>query len=562
MASSLTTPLAHPDIASRKEIARPRWYSNILGLILACGSGLLLMGLLAAPTTRAQMLCKTLRCTVGSTLLSKPQGNSAPRITSPLSTTAPPSGPSTTTTTSVTAAGAHSNTGDTDKKARGTDWASWLFSSISALAGCGLTVFGVRKYGLQLWLALEWWTFPSEFQQNASAAGLYFRTYFILTMNGITSATDLVFTAGEQLDTLNNKLAVEEQIEPLQLNKLKKWRSACEPAVLKATTYKFAPGLVDLFDYYDPRKRAAGGTYTILLIGQTGKGKTAILNFFAALNMVVGDTSDDALTRFKNKSEAQEAPKAKMESMTNYCTLYTIRIGPMTLSIIDSPGFGDTRGHAKNVEHEAKIMSALAHFGHVNCILVLSDSRLAPEMEVALRTVGSIMPRGATDAFAFICTNFVSQENKAFEDSPLPDLFPSRWQPKEFCIDNPHSLLSKKCPNHVRVDGYELIRGLSAETHVRAGLSVFVELLDFIKMFNGMTTTRFVRMEEKKAAVEKAISDKVTAVEELAEQVRHVQRKVNSRISRETFFPRCSCSRCGWCKRTWFGYPECQFGDS
>ena len=82
----------------------------------------------------------------------------------------------------------------------------------------------------------------------------------------------------------------------------------------------------------------------LMVVGGTGEGKTTLIN--AMVNYLFGvDWEDD----FRFKMIVEEAAKDQSKSVTKWITAYTIPAQegspvPYTLTIIDTPGFGNTEG--------------------------------------------------------------------------------------------------------------------------------------------------------------------------------------------------------------------------
>ncbi|KAI2646623.1 hypothetical protein H4Q32_025555 [Labeo rohita] len=107
---------------------------------------------------------------------------------------------------------------------------------------------------------------------------------------------------------------------------------------------------------------------TIMMIGATGAGKTTLIN--SMINYILGVQWKDGF-RFVLIDEGKQ--KSQAESQTSEITAYQINHMdnfevPYTLTIVDTPGFGDTRG----IAHDQKIIAQIREFfcarGGIDCI--------------------------------------------------------------------------------------------------------------------------------------------------------------------------------------------------
>ena len=95
----------------------------------------------------------------------------------------------------------------------------------------------------------------------------------------------------------------------------------------------------------------------IMLMGATGSGKSTLIN--AMVNYIIGVEWEDNF-RFQMVDDQRErVSKPQAHSQTAFITLYTINKEqdhtlPYTLTIIDTPGFGDTEGVKRDQEITAE----------------------------------------------------------------------------------------------------------------------------------------------------------------------------------------------------------------
>lgn len=86
---------------------------------------------------------------------------------------------------------------------------------------------------------------------------------------------------------------------------------------------------------------------SILFVGQSGTGKTTFINAFS--NIILGIKPKDKF-RYILIDEGENALD-QMNSITNEVTIYKIRGVNKSYNLIDSPGYGDTRGVAQDEKY-------------------------------------------------------------------------------------------------------------------------------------------------------------------------------------------------------------------
>ncbi|XP_042328393.1 uncharacterized protein LOC121933132 [Sceloporus undulatus] len=118
----------------------------------------------------------------------------------------------------------------------------------------------------------------------------------------------------------------------------------------------------------------------IMVMGATGSGKTTLIN--GMVNYILGVRWEDP---FRFKLIHEETNRSQAESQTSDVTAYVVnhqkgfRV-PYSLTVIDTPGFGDTRG----IEHDKSITQKIRNFfstaggtGHIDAICIVVQASLA-----------------------------------------------------------------------------------------------------------------------------------------------------------------------------------------
>ena len=151
----------------------------------------------------------------------------------------------------------------------------------------------------------------------------------------------------------------------------------------------------------------------IILMGATGSGKSTLIN--GMVNYILGVRWEDP---FRFKCVHEEAAKSRNQalSQTSSVTAYNIRHHegmtiPYSITIIDTPGYGDTRGVARDKEITKTIHRFLTQEEtridqiHAACFVAASgDSRLTVTQRYILDSVLSIFGKDFKDNIRLLVT--------------------------------------------------------------------------------------------------------------------------------------------------------------
>ena len=150
----------------------------------------------------------------------------------------------------------------------------------------------------------------------------------------------------------------------------------------------------------------------IMLVGATGSGKSTTIN--AILNYISAVDWDD---NFRLKLIAEDAAVDQSKSVTNGITAYTLHHQiwynvDYSLTIIDTPGFGDTRGITRDEEIKTQIETFFRNKGSegidiidaVGVVVPAEDQRLTPTQKYVFESVMSLFGKDIAENIFLFCT--------------------------------------------------------------------------------------------------------------------------------------------------------------
>lgn len=179
---------------------------------------------------------------------------------------------------------------------------------------------------------------------------------------------------------------------------------------------QLAVKIVDVAAEFEPSIAAAptgdqDKTIVVVFVGCSGHGKSTEINAFV-LYLLGGDVDDPARIMVIDGRGANQA-----KSVTQYVTCCRIRpltprFESKTLLIVDTPGYGDSRG----VEHDAFVTAAMSEFfkaiEHVNAIIFTCHSN---ELRTTILSPVStyVFSLFAKDVESCLCTIYTFTDAKA-----------------------------------------------------------------------------------------------------------------------------------------------------
>jgi GTP-binding protein EngB required for normal cell division len=222
-----------------------------------------------------------------------------------------------------------------------------------------------------------------------------------------------------------------------------------------------------------PSSLLTTNTINILLLGETGAGKSTFINAFVnylkfkTLNkaqsskpivvipvsflITVGDNFEEHTLEFGDlDSSHNEDFDHPGQSVTQRCKSYLFRfdhIGGKNLRIIDTPGFGDTRGldqDDRNMQHILEYINNLSHLNAICFLLKPNASRLDISFRTCLTQLFNLLEPNARNNIIFCFTNARSTFYTPGDTAPLLKKMLSSFtitdipfkKENTFCFDN------------------------------------------------------------------------------------------------------------------------------
>ena len=248
-------------------------------------------------------------------------------------------------------------------------------------------------------------------------------------------------------------------------------------------------------------------SYKMLLIGQTGSGKTSFLNFICNAERIQALGFADASKGFRpfHDIKLENAEARKMESKTSGAKLYETTICGLNVGVVDSPGFGDSRGLKRDKENAEEIIRALSSEDYVNCIcLVINgrESRMSTTLKYVLSEITSILPRVVLDNIIVVFTNCADALDVNFDVTALEQYFGQPiTEDRIFCIENPYCRYEK-----ARKKQHSLPKEMIAKSLLKmfeSAREMLTELHKTIAKFDAVHTHHFEKLYRKKQEIER-----------------------------------------------------------
>ena len=254
-------------------------------------------------------------------------------------------------------------------------------------------------------------------------------------------------------------------------------------------------------------KRVREHPYRMLLIGETGSGKTSFLNLLCNSKLIeeLGTNFDaEKINRIRhyNDLKIEDSTARAMASKTSEAKLYNTEVCEMRMTVIDTPGFGDSRGLEQDKVNVKKIIDVLRHEDHINCVCLVIHGRYAymsVNLKYVLSEISAMLPKEVIDNIIVVFTNTADPLECSFDMCELDNYFEKEIE-QVFYIENPYCRIEKAKHNAKQLSIDQITKSLKKSFEDTA--KCLSSLQETIKDFKGVQTLHFIRLYDTKQEIE------------------------------------------------------------
>ncbi|KAM4532732.1 uncharacterized protein V3H82_026467 isoform 2-T2 [Fundulus diaphanus] len=289
------------------------------------------------------------------------------------------------------------------------------------------------------------------------------------------------------------------------------------PAVYQLTTKKENFGPVTRITL--GKKDLNKANRTVLLVGETGAGKSTIIN--SLVNYAMGVRFDDEIW-----FQIIEGEKTKQtESQTSDVIVYEIfgfedRILPFSLTIIDTPGFGDTRGLENDIIVSQRLFDLFRSDDGINeihavgLVVKATDNRVSDRLSYVFNSVMSLFGKNLEKSIVALITHSDGRTPKnvlqALAATRIKCAKNEKNQPIYFLFDNSQT-----------DDRSEDIEFLKIATDISTkGMRAFTAFLEEKSAQKLMTTTDVLKERISLTACIQNLQERIRLTEQKQEELK------------------------------------------
>ncbi|KAM8743843.1 uncharacterized protein AB9X84_018049 isoform 2-T3 [Acanthopagrus schlegelii] len=261
---------------------------------------------------------------------------------------------------------------------------------------------------------------------------------------------------------------------------------------------------------------------TILLVGETGAGKSTLINTLVNYTMGV-KWEDDVWFQI-----VEDEKRNQSESQTSDVFVYQIfgcegKTLPYSLTIIDTPGYGDTRGIERDAAVSQRLLDwfrsddGVHEINAVGLVLKAAENRLSDRLMYIFDSVVSLFGKDMEQNIVALFTHSdgLMPENalKALEAANIKCAKDEKNQLVHFLFDN--------CQHEDRTEDTEELQ--QAFTRTTKGLKKFTDFLEKMRPQQLKTTVEVLKSRIKLTACIKNLEERIQLTELKQREIQQTQ---------------------------------------
>ncbi|XP_028275130.1 uncharacterized protein LOC114444610 isoform X2 [Parambassis ranga] len=265
---------------------------------------------------------------------------------------------------------------------------------------------------------------------------------------------------------------------------------------------------------------------TVLLVGETGAGKSGLIN--ALVNYTMGVTFEDEDWFQLVEDEKKGQAGSQTVSQTSDVMVYEIfgfegQTLPYSLTIIDTPGFGDTRGIEHDVNTNQRLFDLFrsedgVHELHaIGLVMKASDNRLSDRLSYVFDSVMSLFGKNVEKNIVALITHSNGRNPKnalqALEAANVKCSRNQKNQPVYFLFNN--------CQHEDRAEEPECLKN-AAQISER-GMRGFTDFLERIAVRKMEKTVEVLNERINLTASIQNLQERIELIEIKQTEIRHTQ---------------------------------------
>ncbi|ROL29793.1 hypothetical protein DPX16_0850 [Anabarilius grahami] len=288
----------------------------------------------------------------------------------------------------------------------------------------------------------------------------------------------------------------------------------------------------------------------VLLVGETGAGKTTLIN--TMVNYLLGVKFEEELWY----EITEEAARDQSESQTSEITMYEVFPvkNPVSLTIIDTPGYGDTRGLEKDLEVAENLSmlfqssDGVREIDAVCFVIQASKNRLSDRQHYIISSILSLFGKDIVNNIVFLITHSDGLPSKnvigAINKAKIPCRRDQSGQPVYFSFNNRQAEARHTKERHIRAQRHAWEDSMDGMKHLlqsldeknRRNLELTSNVLIERIQFEASICNLQLRVQEKelkkaeKIQIQQAIMQNKDKIEECKNFTIHVKKTVKMKV--------------------------------